>query len=70
MNCSWTADRDSEDSLPSSATDYGNGTLAIDGVTERDGKRKFCCDVGNEHGQHYDCISLDVLSKYKCTILH
>ena len=63
--CSWTADRDSHQYLPQSATDYGNGTLIINSLTEQDGRLKFCCDASNEHGQQCNCINLNVLSKFQ-----
>ena len=65
---SWTADRDEESYLPETATDHGNGTLTINNITEMDGRRKYCCDVSNEHGQQYNCISLAVLSEYSTSI--
>lgn len=52
-----------EEFLPQNATDYGNGTLTISSVSEVDGRHKYCCHVSNEHGQLYNCTSLDVLSK-------
>ena len=62
----WTADRDTQKYLPDGVVDHKNGTLTIDSVTEQDGRWKFCCDVSNSHGQQYECINLNVLSKSDC----
>lgn len=53
-----------KDPLPQTARDDGSGTLTISDVTENDGRLKYCCDVGNAHGDILsDCIMINVLGK-------